>query len=171
MIAALHLMLIHTQLSNAHKQQIADNRHYIKTITDIILYLARQGLAFRGHDERLCSNNQGNFKEACKLFAKHNPQFSNYYNNTINYGSWLIQNDIANICAQHVKNSIIDEVKSCNMYSIMCDEARSFKEEYMAFCIRYPNGLCVEERFLGFIKVSENQNAESLTSAIFSFIE
>lgn len=41
----------------------------------------------------------------------------------------------------------------------------------MAFCIRYPNGLCVEERFLGFIKVSENQNAESLTSAIFSFIE
>ncbi|XP_008181084.1 zinc finger MYM-type protein 1-like [Acyrthosiphon pisum] len=103
---------VHTQLSNAHKQQIVDNRNYIKTITDIILYLARQGLAFRGHDERLCSNNQGNFKEACKLFAKHNAQFANYHNNTINYGSWLIQNDIANICAQHVKNSIIDEVKS-----------------------------------------------------------
>lgn len=41
----------------------------------------------------------------------------------------------------------------------------------MAFCIRYSNGLCVEERFLGLIKVSKNQNSESLTSAIFSFIE
>jgi len=34
---------VHTQLSNAHKQQIADNRNYIKTITDIILELGMSG--------------------------------------------------------------------------------------------------------------------------------
>ncbi|XP_029344367.1 52 kDa repressor of the inhibitor of the protein kinase-like [Acyrthosiphon pisum] len=52
----------------------------------------------------------------------------------------------------------------------MCDEARSFKEEQMALCVRYTNHFQIFERFLGFINVSENQNSESLTSAIVCFL-
>lgn len=47
---------------------------------------------------------------------------------------------------------------------------RSFKEEQMALCVRYTNHFQIFERFLGFINVFENQNSESLTSAIVCFL-
>lgn len=42
---------IHTQISNAHKEQIVKNRNYVKVLINFTLYLARQGIPFRGHDE------------------------------------------------------------------------------------------------------------------------
>jgi len=44
---------------------------------------------------------------------------------------------------------------------------RCFKEEQMSVCVRYTVGLNVVERFLGFVDVSENQNAKSLCAKIF----
>jgi len=41
----------------------------------------------------------------------------------------------------------------------------------MALCVRYTKNLQIYERFFGFIDVSENQNANSLTSAIICFLE
>lgn len=41
----------------------------------------------------------------------------------------------------------------------------------MSLCIRYSNKFEVFERFLGFINVSENQNAVSLVSAILSYLK
>lgn len=47
-----------SQLSTAHKEQIKQNRDYMSCIIDIVLHLARQGIAFRGHreDDMSCSN-------------------------------------------------------------------------------------------------------------------
>lgn len=50
---------VHTQLSTAHKDFIEKNRNYLKVIIDILIYLARQGIALRGHDESEHSINQG----------------------------------------------------------------------------------------------------------------
>jgi len=41
----------------------------------------------------------------------------------------------------------------------------------MSLCIRYAIDFNVYERFLGFINVSENQNATSLVDAILSFLK
>lgn len=41
----------------------------------------------------------------------------------------------------------------------------------MALCVRYTNHFQVFEHYLGFINFSENQNAQSLTSAIVCFFE
>lgn len=41
----------------------------------------------------------------------------------------------------------------------------------MSICIRYTKNLKVYERFLGFIDVSENQNADALATALVSFFE
>lgn len=40
----------------------------------------------------------------------------------------------------------------------------------MSVCVRYTVGLNVVERFLGFVDVSENQDAESLCAKIFEFL-
>jgi len=49
-----------TQISVQNKKEIIENRNYLKQIIDIVLYLTRQGISFRGHDETKESLNQGN---------------------------------------------------------------------------------------------------------------
>lgn len=61
----------------------------------------------------------------CSFYAKHNPEFAKIYENEkINYSSWAIQNDILNICAKNLKETIIGQVQESGMFSIQCDEAR-----------------------------------------------
>lgn len=50
---------VHTSLETANREQISINREYLKIFIDIVLYLSKQGLAFRGHDEKELSTNQG----------------------------------------------------------------------------------------------------------------
>lgn len=48
----LHSENVHTQISTAHRTYIIKNRNYVKILIDFTLYLARQGIPFRDHDER-----------------------------------------------------------------------------------------------------------------------
>lgn len=41
----------------------------------------------------------------------------------------------------------------------------------MSICIRYAKDFNIYERFLGFLDVSSNQNADSLSTAIISFLK
>lgn len=52
---------VYTVITSVHRQQIMKNRNYIKHLINIVLYLGRQGLAFRAHNEEKPSMNQGNF--------------------------------------------------------------------------------------------------------------
>ncbi|VVC38775.1 Hypothetical protein CINCED_3A017780, partial [Cinara cedri] len=49
---------IHTSLCNVHRKVVVKNQNYIKSLTDILLFLACQGLEFRGHNENYTSLNQ-----------------------------------------------------------------------------------------------------------------
>ena len=48
-----------SQLSFQHQQQIKRNLNYLTHLIDIALYLVKQGISFRGHDEKYDSNNRG----------------------------------------------------------------------------------------------------------------
>ncbi|XP_029341125.1 zinc finger MYM-type protein 1-like [Acyrthosiphon pisum] len=88
-----------SQLCSQHQQQIKRNRNYLTHLIDIALYLAKQGISFRGHDEKYDSNNQGNFKEMCKLFSKYDNECEDMYLKKINLTSWVIQEDLIKLCA------------------------------------------------------------------------
>ncbi|CAI6346015.1 unnamed protein product [Macrosiphum euphorbiae] len=80
-------------------------------LIDILLFLARQGLAFRGHDESDTSLNQGNFKEMCKLLSDYSSNFNDMFTDEIiNYTSPKIQNELIEICADNLLNLIVDGV-------------------------------------------------------------
>lgn len=55
------------KLSSAHTTQVKNNRAYIKFIFENILFLEKQCLALRGHDESDASINKGNFLELLNL--------------------------------------------------------------------------------------------------------
>lgn len=86
------------QLDNSNKDIKEKNREYLFKIIDIIKFLAKQGLAFRGHDEQENSGNKGNFLELCTLFAKYDQNFNQRFIDTFSMTSNRIQNDLLNIC-------------------------------------------------------------------------
>lgn len=56
--------------------------------------------------------------------AKYNPPFALNYQLPINHCSWSIQNQLIQICADYSISLIVNEIKECKFFSIMCDEAR-----------------------------------------------
>ncbi|VVC39092.1 Domain of unknown function DUF4371, partial [Cinara cedri] len=61
-----------------------------------------------------------------------------------------------------LSKDVVKDIEDVEVFGIMCDEARCYKQEQMALCVRYVKNLDVVERFLGFINCSKNQDAESL---------
>jgi len=53
-----------------HNEQVRQNRETLKTISEAVLFLRKQELAFRGHDESNDSLNKGNYRELLECFAK-----------------------------------------------------------------------------------------------------
>ena len=49
------------------------NCHIFKLIFDVIRYLAKHKVAFRGHDKELLSQNKGNFLEKLQFISKYHP--------------------------------------------------------------------------------------------------
>jgi len=150
-------------LSKAHAENVAENWEYAQKITEILLYLARQGLALRGHDESVNSTNRGNFLELCKLFGKHDLQFADRLESSLNLTSHGSQNQILSIAAQQVLRTMVKEVRSVGFFCLMADEARSFRDEQLAFCIRCAVDLDVRERFVMFVDCSECRDANGIT--------
>jgi len=69
-------------LEYQRKIEIAMNRQVINEIIDIVLYLARHNLAFRGHrDNWSVSSPGGNFKDLVILIAKNSAPLSEHLNN------------------------------------------------------------------------------------------
>lgn len=50
---------VNSVLSTAHSEQIKRNWDYVKTLIDLIIFLAGQGLVYPGHLGSKDSNNQG----------------------------------------------------------------------------------------------------------------
>ena len=46
-----------------HNEQVKKNRDILKRLIDTVIFLGKQELAFRGHDESKESNNKGNYIE------------------------------------------------------------------------------------------------------------
>jgi len=160
-----------SQLSNAHRAAVAKNWQYAEKLTELLLFLTRQGLALRGHDESQESNNRGNFLELCELFGKYDQNFADRIQKSLNMTSHEIQDDLIKIAAKQVKRAIVDEVKTVGYFCLMADEARSFRDEQLALCIRYAVDLDIHERFLMFVDCSGCQDADGITRMLVEAVQ
>lgn len=62
--------LVDSKILHIRKQE-KQNRDMLSQLTDIALYQARQGVAFRGDDETLASLSRDNFIELLNLFVNY----------------------------------------------------------------------------------------------------
>ncbi|KAL4131024.1 hypothetical protein QTP88_008384 [Uroleucon formosanum] len=74
------------------------------------------------------------------------------------------------LCGRARNKNVVKDIEEGEVLGIMCDETRCYKQEQMAFCVRYVKNLDVE-RFLGFIDCCINQAAESLYQYILWYLK
>ena len=110
-------------------------------------YLARQGLATRGHIE-----SEGNFLQLLQLRSEESPELSSWLKRREKWLSHDIQNELFEIMAHFVLKIILSSVKQSKYFTVIVDEATdvSFKEQ-VSICIQYVSSdtLAIHENFTG----------------------
>ena len=150
------------------------NREMLKTLSEAVLFLAKQELPFRGHDESILSLNKGNYRDLLALIGKFDSVFEQRLRGRLaafetgNAGvvtgvSADIQNDLIECIDSVVQDQIDKEIEDCTFLSIQIDETTdvSTKEQLSAIIHLDKKGEIVE-RFLKFADVSSDRTAPAI---------
>ena len=145
-----------------------ENRKIVEVIFDVVRHISLQNEAFRGHDEKSASENQGKFLEEIKFLAKYHAPLKKWLDSHPGNVSWLghdIQNEMIDIVSQNVVETIKKEILQSKYYSVECDEVTSHKKSYMSIIIRYVFQNAIQERVVGLKNVLSLQG-KSLADVI-----
>ncbi|XP_046848845.1 zinc finger MYM-type protein 1-like isoform X4 [Xenia sp. Carnegie-2017] len=161
-----------------HNEEVRQNREMLKTITEAALYLSRQELAFRGHDESSGSLNRGNYRELLESFAKMGSVFERRLHGRLaethlaGGGRFTgvspdIQNDLIDCLDKIIEDEILKEIDCCTFLSIQVDEATDVStKEQLSVIVQMDKGESVIERQLGFVDVSCDRTATAISSVV-----
>lgn len=154
------------KLDKQYSKEVDENRKYLKKVCETVVFCARQGIALRGHDEKISSNNRGNFLELMDLRAKDCPLIEKVFKNKEKSYSYVHkdhQNDILNLCKSQIYNYIQNKIKESRYFSVMVDETQDISNhEQVAVVFRYiDNNLEIHESFAGFYRTKKT-DGESL---------
>lgn len=148
------------------------NRLVMKSVVDAVLFLSKQGLAFRGHDESNTSLNRGNFKELLKLLIQSCPvetkQHYDKIKNVFTGDSKTIQNELIDCISDYLKDHIENEINDATFFAVQVDDTTDITQtSQCSIILRFVSKTGkVTERFLGFYDVSINRKAEALFNLI-----
>ena len=160
---------IERRLDKLGHRVIQENRHYLKTVAEVILLCAQAELPLRGHDESKSSLNPGNFMMMLKMISNHDVLVKKYLETSpgnARYTSPTIQNKLLGIMSDIVQKKISAEIQEAGYYIVMVDESKDVsKKEQLSIVLRYVLKGNVYERFLGFV------TAEGLdVASLFNYI-
>lgn len=145
-------------------QETENNRLRLKASVDSVQWLAFQACAFRDHDERPNSKNQGNFIELIKLLATYNDDVSELVlenaPKNAKYTSPKIQKEILHIIANEVRDMIRKEIGDAKFCILVVEARDESKREQMAIILRFvnKNGF-IRERFFHVVHVNDTTAA------------
>ena len=162
-----------------HNEEVRQNREMLRTLSEAVLYLAKQELPFRGHDESTASLNKGNYRELLECLAKFDSVFERRFHGRLADSerasgggvftgvSADIQNDLIECIDMIIQDQIDKEIQECTFLTIQVDETTdvSTKEQLSAIIRLDRNGEIVE-RFLKFVNVSQDRSAPAITAIV-----
>lgn len=158
-------------------ENVRMNRQLMKLPIDAVLFLSKQELSFRGHDEKVTSVNRGNFKELLHLLVQNSPvdtkQQYEKVRTFFSADSKTIQNELISCIADHIKETIDNEIKEAEFFSLQVDDTTDISQKsqcsvIVRFVSKKGN---VEERFLGFFDLSSDRTAEAVFEAVQAVLE
>ena len=149
----------------------------VSSLFKVVLLMGKQGIAFRGHRDDCVnwvdcnegiSSNQGNFVELVRFRAETDDVLANHLKNSprnARYTSKTIQNELIEVIGNHIRQGIIDEVKSSKFYTFIADDVSN--KEQLSICLRYVHGGTV---FVCYRSV-ERITGKSLADTILSWLD
>ncbi|XP_043276006.1 zinc finger MYM-type protein 1-like [Venturia canescens] len=177
----LHKTIDHAtlQMMDAEKKKW---RGLLVRLLDITLFLAKQNLAFRGHEEGDTSMNKGNFLELVQLLSKYDAVLKEHLLSLehspfpkVSYLSPEIQNEFISVLSNHVKCTLIEEIKSARYFGMIFDSTPDVSHtDQMSQVIRFVKidnrKVEVKEVFLGFFPL-KGKKAADLSDEILQKLE
>ena len=151
-------------------------------LLDITLFLAKQNLAFSGHDEGHDSTNKGNFLELVQLLSKYDVVLKEHIlhlehskSPKVSYMSPDIQNEFISVLSDHVKSKLVNEIKSAKYLGMRFDTTPDISHvDQMSEVIRYVKTgnrkVEVKEAFLGCFPL-RGKTAANLSNEILQKLE
>lgn len=169
-------------------KEIKKWKEILTRILDIIRFLAKQNLAFRGHRESVhqenidSMENRGNFLELVDLLAKYDPvlrehvvkiKMGNKY--SISYLSPKIQNEFIELLGGAVRKTIMDQIKQAKYFCIIFDSTPDIShKDQTSQIIRYVvidgSEVKVVESFIDFVE-TKGKTAGEITDMILTKLE
>ena len=120
-----------------------ENKCILRQIVRAIIFLARQGLALRGHRENItASSNPGNFLALLKSYAEVGEVlYAHLYKPTarnVTYLSPTSQNHIGSMIGHDIARvNLLAEVKKAIFFAVLADEVCSQNVEYLPLCLHF----------------------------------
>ena len=105
------------QMSSAYHAQVEMSRSNVKKIFEAILFLGRQCLPLRGHDETDHSLNRGNLLELLELLSRTCPDLKRHLQGRTHYTSPSSQNAMIKLIGDNIQNTIVKTI-SCKSLKI-----------------------------------------------------
>ena len=146
-----------------HNEEVRQNREILKMVTEAVLYLSKQELAFRGDDELKDSLNKGNYRELLESFAKFDSVFEGRLHGRLAESerggdgrftgvSPEIQNDLISCLDSIIDDEIMKEINGCSFLSVQVDETSDVStKEQVSMIAHLDKGSDIVERQLGFV--------------------
>ena len=166
-----------------HNEEVRQNREMLKTIIEAVLFLSKQELAFRGHDESSSSLNKGNYRELLECLSKFDSVFDRRLHGRLSdeerghLGVFTgvssdIQNDLIECIDGVIQDQINHEIDNCNFLSIQIDEATDISTKaQLSVIFRFDREGEIVERFLKFHDVSSDRCAATMSNIVKGILE
>ncbi|XP_050066556.1 zinc finger MYM-type protein 1-like [Aphis gossypii] len=141
---------------------------------NVVCFLGKQEIAFRGHNESSSSINKGNYLELLDLLSREERLLREHFmsNSVFKGTSSDIQNDLISCITSVLKTKISNELQKANCISIQADETTDVScKSQMSIIFRYVVDNKIEERFIGFFDVSKDKSAFSLSEILLTEIK